>query len=77
MGRFLVIIGIWVTGFILGFGGYLAYPILSQIAVSVFPSIINLNIQITGALVAGVISSVITLMAVLIWAYTTRPSNVL
>lgn len=77
MGRFLAIMGIWAAGFILGFGGYLVYPVLSQIATSVFPSLINLDTQIMGALVAGIISSLITIIAVLIWAYSTRPANVL
>ena len=77
MGRLLVIMGIWAAGFFLGFIGYIVYPVLSQIITSFLPSLINLDSQITSALVTGIISSVITLIAVLIWAYSTRSTNTL
>lgn len=77
MGRLLAIMGIWAAGFFLGFVGYLAYPVLSQFALSVLPGLINLDTQMTGALVAGIASSLVTLLAVSIWAFTTRPTNAL
>ncbi len=75
MGRLMAIIGIWIAGFSLGFIGYLAYPGLSQIAVSVIPSLISLDSQIVGAMVAGMASSFVTVLAVSIWAYSSRTSN--
>ncbi|HJN58352.1 MAG TPA: hypothetical protein QGF52_05035 [Nitrososphaerales archaeon] len=68
------IIGIWVAGFSLGFIGYLAYPGISQMAVSIIPSLMSLDSQIVGAMVAGMASSFITVLAVTIWAYS-RPTN--
>ena len=77
MGRLLAILGIWAAGFFLGFVGYLSYPALSEMAVSFLPSLINLDTQMTGALVAGIASSLVTLLAVSIWAYASRPTNAL
>ena len=74
MGRLMGIIGIWVAGFSLGFIGYLAYPGISQMAVSIIPSLMSLDSQIVGAMVAGMASSFITVLAVTIWAYS-RPTN--
>jgi|TARA_B100001971_G_scaffold82015_1_gene75676 hypothetical protein len=75
MGRLMGIIGIWVAGFSLGFIGYLAYPGISQMAVSIIPSLMSLDSQIVGAMVAGMASSFITVLAVTIWAYTSRSTN--
>ena len=75
MGRLLVILGIWIAGFSLGFIGYLAYPMLSQMAVSIIPALISLDSQMVGALVAGMASSFVTVLAVSIWAYTSRSTN--
>ena len=69
------IIGIWVAGFSLGFIGCLAYPGISQMTVSIIPSLMSLDSQIVGAMVAGMASSFITVLAVTIWAYTSRPTN--
>jgi|TARA_B100000959_G_scaffold262155_1_gene300317 chromate transport protein ChrA len=74
MSRLMGIIGIWVAGFSLGFIGYLAYPGISQMAVSIIPSLMSLDSQIVGAMVAGMASSFITVLAVTIWAYS-RPTN--
>jgi len=75
MGRLLTMFGIWIAGFSLGFIGYLAYPGLSQMAVSVIPSLISLDSQMVGALVAGMASSFVTVLAVSLWAYTSRSTN--
>ncbi len=76
MGRFLAILGIWLAGFSLGFIGYLAYPGLSQMAVTIWPFLLNLDSQVMGAMVAGIASSVITVVAVSIWAYTSRTQSI-
>jgi|TARA_B100001971_G_C17717605_1_gene299596 hypothetical protein len=75
MGRLMTIIGIWIAGFSLGFIGYLAYPGISQMAVSVIPSLMSIDSQIVGAMVAGMASSLVTVLAVTIWAYTSRTTN--
>jgi|TARA_B100001971_G_scaffold214284_1_gene250873 hypothetical protein len=75
MGRLLVILGIWIAGFSLGFIGYLAYPMLSQMAVSIIPALISLDSQMIGAIVAGMASSFLTVLAVSLWAYASRSTN--
>jgi|TARA_B100000315_G_scaffold238441_1_gene256237 hypothetical protein len=75
MGRLLVILGIWIAGFSLGFIGYLAYPMLSQMAVSIIPALISLDGQMIGAIVAGMASSFLTVLAVSLWAYASRSTN--
>ncbi|MCL4437164.1 MAG: hypothetical protein M1503_04585 [Thaumarchaeota archaeon] len=75
MGRYLALMGIWFAGFALGFIGYLSYPTLSELAVTALPFLMNVNNQIIGALVAGVASSLITILAVSIWAYASRPNS--
>lgn len=76
MSRFLAILGIWLAGFSLGFIGYLAYPGLSQMAVTIWPFLLNLDSQVMGAMVAGIASSVVTVVAVSIWAYTSRTQSI-
>ena len=75
MGRLVVILGIWIAGFSLGFIGYLAYPMLSQMAVSIIPALISLDSQMIGAIVAGMASSFLTVLAVSLWAYASRSTN--
>lgn len=75
MGRLLAILGIWIAGFFLGFIGYLAYPGLSQMVVSIIPALISIDSQMVGAMVAGMASSFITVLAVSIWAYASRSNN--
>ena len=77
MGRLLAILGIWLAGYLLGFIGYLAYPGLSKMAVTLLPSLLTIDSQMVGALVAGMASSFITVIAVAIWAYTSQPKNAL
>lgn len=76
MGRFIAIFGIWFAGFTLGFIGYLAYPTLSQMAITIWPFLINLDNQILGAMVAGMATSFVTVLVVSIWAYASRPSSI-
>ncbi len=76
MSRFLAIFGIWLAGFSLGFIGYLMYPALSEMIVSVWPFLLNIDSQIAGALVAGSASSIITVVAISIWAYTSRANSI-
>lgn len=77
MGRLLAIMGIWAAGFALGFIGYLSYPAISSVAVSILPSLMSFDTQMSGALMAGVATSVVTVLAVSIWAYASKPNNAL
>jgi len=72
MGRALVLLGIWFGGFVLGFLAYLAYPALAELILRLLPFLLSLNSKVIGALVTGLVSSFITLLAVTVWAYSTR-----
>jgi uncharacterized membrane protein len=71
MGRFGTLFLIWLIGFALGSIGYLIYPVLSQAFASLAPAFLQLNEQIRGALLAGFLSSIVTVLAVYIWSYAT------
>jgi uncharacterized membrane protein len=76
MGRFIAILGIWLAGFSLGFIGYLAFPLLSEMAITIWPFLLTMDTQIMGAVVAGVASSIVMIFAVTIWAYASRPNSI-
>ena len=69
MNRFIGILAVWFAGFMLGFIAYLSYPTLSSLIVSLVPFLLRLNTQIAGATIAGVASSLVTLVVVMLWAH--------
>jgi len=69
MNRFTGILAVWVAGFMLGFIAYLAYPVMSRVIVSLVPFLLGLDSQIVGATIAGMASSLVTLIVVMLWAY--------
>lgn len=70
MGRAGAVFGVWVAGFLLGFIAYLAYPALSKMIVALVPFLLGLDTQIVGAMMAGIASSIVTLIVVMLWAYS-------
>lgn len=69
MNRFTGILAVWVAGFMLGFIAYLSYPVMSSVIVSLVPFLLGLDSQIVGATIAGMASSLVTLIVVMFWAY--------
>ena len=69
MNRFTGILAVWVAGFMLGFIAYLSYPVMSSVIVSLVPFLLGLDSQIVGATIAGMASSLVTLIVVMLWAY--------
>ncbi|HEY4674199.1 MAG TPA: hypothetical protein VIH03_08540 [Nitrososphaerales archaeon] len=69
MNRFTGILAVWVAGFMLGFIAYLSYPVMSRVIVSLVPFLLGLDSQIVGATIAGMASSLVTLIVVMLWAY--------
>ena len=69
MNRFTGILAVWLAGFMLGFVAYLSYPALSRVIVSLVPFLLQLNTQIAGAAIAGIASSFVTLIVVMLWAH--------
>ena len=75
MSRYLIIFGIWMAGFSLVFMGYLAYPSLVPIITTILPFLLTLDNQIIGALIAGMASSLVTVIAVSLWAYSSKSKS--
>ena len=70
MGRTGAVFGVWIAGFLLGFIAYLVYPAMSKMIVALVPFLLGLDTQIVGAMMAGVASSIVTLIVVMLWAYS-------
>ena len=68
MNRFTAILVVWFAGFMLGFVTYLSYPALSNVIVSLVPFLLRFDTQIAGATIAGMASSFVTLIVVMLWA---------
>lgn len=69
MNRFTAVLAVWFAGFVLGFIAYLSYPVLSKAIVALVPFLLGLDSQIVGATIAGMASSLVTLVVVMLWAY--------
>ena len=69
MNRFTGILAVWLAGFMLGFIAYLSYPAMSRVIVYLVPFLLGLDSQIVGATIAGIASSLLTLIVVMVWAY--------
>ena len=77
MGKITAILSIWIVGFTFGFIAYLVYPALGAYIGSIIPFLLMLNIdgQILGAMLAGIASSIVTVIAVFAWAKLSRPKS--
>ena len=71
MGRVTTILGIWFAGYALGFIGYLTIPALGQWLAAVLPNILLIE-TVAGALISGLISSVLVTLLVMLWAKFSR-----
>ncbi len=72
MGRKSAIFGFWLLGFTLGFGGYLASPSVGSWLMEILPQLF-VSETFVGAFIAGLATSIITMVSVFLWAKTTRP----
>ncbi len=72
MGRITVFLSVWLVGYVLGFAGYLAYPTLSEMAISSLPFFTSLDSRVIGATIAGTITSFLTLVVMIAWARSSR-----
>lgn len=73
MGRFAAFVGIWSAGYMLGFIGFLGLPALAKLAYTLLPFLMNIDSQLLGAAFAGFASSFVTVLAVSVWAFASKP----
>ena len=76
MGRITTIFTIWIVGFLVGFIGWLVYPQISELLVTFVPMIFSIfDTQITNAALVGLTTSIISVIAVLLWANKTQDNR--
>jgi|TARA_B100001179_G_C18218324_1_gene244585 hypothetical protein len=76
MGRITTIFTIWIVGFLVGFIGWLVYPQISALLVTFVPMIFSIfDTQITNAALVGLTTSIISVIAVLLWANKTQDNR--
>jgi hypothetical protein len=66
MPRKLAIFIIWLVGFVIGFGAYLLFPNITNWFQTNMPQF--LDTSMIGALIAGIIGSVISTLTIMTWA---------
>lgn len=69
MSRKLAIFMFWIIGFAVGFGSYIAFPRLTTWFGSIVPQFFNESM--IGALIAGIIGSVLSTITIIVWANRT------
>jgi len=71
MGAKAIILAIWLIGFSLGFFAYFTYPNIANILIYWLPQIFN-DVRFVGAFVSGLAGSIITTVAVILFAYFSK-----
>ena len=66
MPRKLAIFIIWLVGFGIGFGAYLLFPNITNWFQTNMPQLFDASI--IGALIAGIIGSILSTITIIIWA---------
>ena len=69
MSRSLTIFVFWLVGFGIGFVAYLSLPSVAQWLTGAMPNFMNQ--AVIGALITGIVGSVVTTFTVIIWANKT------
>ncbi len=72
MGKIGVILGLGLLGFVIGFAGFLAFGVLGDTLVRLIPYLFSLDGFFLRAMFSGLIGSVITVIAVVIWSYSSK-----
>ncbi|MCJ7637723.1 MAG: hypothetical protein MUO21_09570 [Nitrososphaeraceae archaeon] len=71
MGRKSIIFGFGLLGFILGFLGYVAWPSINAWLIYFLPQIFS-NELIFGAVLSGIVGSIIMMFSVALWVKISR-----
>ena len=66
MSKKIAIFLIWLIGFGIGFGGYLAFPTITLWLETIAPHF--LEESMLGALIAGLIGSILSTLIIITWA---------
>ncbi len=72
MGRIGMIIGLWLVGFVIGFIGFMIFDALASFLMSILPFLANLDVYLLRAALSGVVASIVTIIAVMVWSYSSK-----
>ena len=72
MGRISIMIGIWLVGFVIGFVGFIIFGALAEALASLLPFLTNMDIYLLRAILSGFVASIVTVIAVIVWSYSSR-----
>lgn len=60
------------VGFVIGFIGFLALDALKEVLIQIYPTLLNVEGYLLSAIVAGVVGSIVTVVAVVVWSYSSK-----
>ncbi|MCP8318848.1 MAG: hypothetical protein L6N95_03360 [Candidatus Methylarchaceae archaeon HK01B] len=72
MRRITAILGLGLVGFVIGFIGFLALDALKEVLIQIYPTLLNIEGYLLSAIVAGVVGSIVTVVAVVVWSYSSK-----
>ncbi|MCP8310770.1 MAG: hypothetical protein L6M37_04460 [Candidatus Methylarchaceae archaeon HK02M1] len=72
MRRITAILGLGLVGFVIGFIGFLALDALKEVLIQIYPTLLNVEGYLLSAIVAGVVGSIVTVVAVVVWSYSSK-----
>ncbi|MCP8307544.1 MAG: hypothetical protein H3Z54_02465 [archaeon] len=72
MGRISVMIGLWLVGFVVGFIGFILFSALAEALASLLPFLTNMDVYLIRATLSGFVASIVTVIAVIVWSYSSR-----
>ena len=72
MGRISVILGLTILGFVIGFLTFIAFGFLGEIIIGLIPYLLTIDGLIIRAFLSGLVGSVITILVVIIWSYSSK-----
>jgi len=72
MRRIAVLLGLGLLGFVIGFVGFLALDALKELLIQIYPALLNVEGYLLSAIVAGVVGSLVTVVVVIVWSYSSK-----
>jgi len=72
MGRIGIMIGLWLVGFVIGFVGFIIFDALASFLMSLLPFLANMDVYLLRAALSGVVASIVTVIAVMVWSYSSK-----
>ncbi|MCP8316958.1 MAG: hypothetical protein H3Z52_14105, partial [archaeon] len=70
--RISVMIGLWLVGFVIGFIGFLLFSVLVEALANFLPFLANMDSYLLRATLSGFVGSIATVIAVVVWGYSSK-----